>query len=112
MPGWAAYRAGKLLQSGTLGIGGGTIQERLNALYKLLEQTAPDVVVIECIRGARVHHHLHWSVGVSVAATNPMLVLECPVPVWKKHVGKNHVKSDEADALAIGDVTMAIARTA
>ncbi len=109
MPGWACYKAGKLLKSGALTIAGANIQERLACVHATLVEAQPDILCIERIRG-NAHAHLHWAVGTTIASVCPVLLLEMPVSTWKKHAGKSHVKSDEADAKAIGECLMAIAR--
>ena len=111
MPGWAVYHKGKLVGSGTIAIPGGQpVQDRLSFLYKHLAKQSPDVLVVERIRGSRAHEFLHWAVGVTVAATCPLVVLEIPIATWKKRAGKNHVKSDENDAKAMGQAVVDIAR--
>lgn len=109
-PGYAAFRGGEMLESGTLKIGKGSIQSRLRAIYECLQNTNPDVLVIEKIRGNMAHEFLRWSVGVIVAATCPTVLIECPTSTWRSHAGKAHKKSDEADAVAIGKCTLAKAR--
>ena len=110
LPGWAAYRGGQFLKGGTLPISGGVIQDRLRALYDALQVTDPDVLVIERIRGGNAHEYLHWAVGVTIAATKPLILIEMPVSTWKKHAGKLHKKSDAADAKAIGDCLLDMAK--
>jgi hypothetical protein len=109
MPGWACFKKGVLVRSGTLAIMGANIQERLRCLYDTIVEAEPDVLVIERIRGVRAHEHLHWSVGVSIAASAPLILLEMPVSTWKKFAGPEHKKSDEADAVAIGETLIAMA---
>ena len=107
MPGWAAYSKGKFLSSGTVPlVKGAPIQDRLRVLYEQLLPTDPDVLVIERIRGSMAHEFLHWSVGVTIAACRPVILIEMPIATWKKYVGKNHKKGDEADARAIGDTLL------
>ena len=112
LPGYACYKAGKLMTSGVLQIEGGAIQGRLRALYENLKLTAPDVLAIERIGGPRAHRHLWWSVGVSIAAANPVTLIEVPVSTWKKHAlaGNTWTKGDEQDALAMGACIIDAAR--
>jgi hypothetical protein len=112
MPGWAAFRDGKLIKSGTLEINSKrTIQKRLHELFELLEETAPDVLLVEQLgKSKTTHMYLLWSVGVIVAAVSPKILIEVPISSWKKHAGKDHKKSDENDARAIGEVTLDLAR--
>lgn len=109
-PGFALFHKGQLQSSGRVAIDGGQVQDRLYQLMTtLLRGQQPDVLAIERIRGANAHPYLFWSVGVTVAATRPLVVIEVPVSTWKKHVGKDHVKGDEADAVAIGQTLVALA---
>lgn len=109
-PGWAAWRNGKLLRSGTIDLPRkALIQERLNALFHTVEQSQPDVLVIERIRGSMAHEHLHWAVGVCVGATCAPVLIEMPVSTWKAHAGPDHIKSDENDAIAIGNCLLHLA---
>lgn len=108
-PGWALYHRGELIGSGVVPLGMDRVQHRLRDLYLVLREFEADVVVVERIRGARAHPYLLWSVGVAVAATATKVLLELPVSCWKKHVGKDHIKGDEADAIAIGATLIAMA---
>lgn len=110
--GWAAFKDGKLVDSGTLEVEPGPVQQRLRQLYELLAETDPDVLVIERIRGSRAHVFLHWAVGVSIAACCPMTLLEMPVSSWKKHAGPTHRKGDREDAVAIGRALLAMVEDA
>lgn len=111
LPGWAAYRKGKFLSSGTVPINPrDPIQDRLRVLYDQLLPTDPDVLVIERIRGSMAHEYLRWSCGVIVASCRPVILLECPTSTWRSYAGKDHVKSDENDARAIGDCVLHMAR--
>lgn len=111
LPGFAAYRAGQLIKSGTLAIDGGPVQGRLRALHEYLKNTKPDVLVIERIGGPKAHKYLLWSVGVIIAAANPMSLIEIGVSTWKKHAREGGVwtKGDENDALAMGACVLDVA---
>jgi len=67
-------------------------------------------LVVERIRGRLAHCYLVWSVGMLVSQLGANELLEIPVTVWKKHAGKDHKKSDEADAIAIGECAIALAK--
>lgn len=108
-PGFAYFHRAELLHSGTIPLRKDRIQYRLQELFMVLQTYEADVLVIERIRGAHAHEYLHWSVGVSVAALHPRLLFEMPVSTWKKHAGKTHEKSDENDAVAIGQTLIALA---
>ena len=104
LPGYACYKAGQLKKSGVVPLDVDDIQGRLRALYDYLLLSNPDVLAIERIGGPKAHRHLWWSVGVSIAAANPVALIEVPVSTWKKHAREGGVwtKGDEQDALAMG----------
>ena len=112
--GWAEYRGGQLLRSGvitpdrTQGIA--LRLRELQAAVVQLGLTNPDVCVIERLRGSMVHPHLHWAAGVLVAAANPGVCIEIPIPVWRALAATDptYVKGDEADALAFGASTLRV----
>ncbi len=110
-PGYACYVNGALQASGTIPLKGkDPIYLRLGALYLWLHgKWDVDVLVVERIRGKMAHEFLRWAVGVTVAAVQPRLLFEMPVPTWKKLAGKHHVKTDENDAIAIGDTMISLA---
>lgn len=109
LPGWAAWSKGEFVSAGVLGVKPGCIQERLYSLHQTLAGERPDVLVIESIRGRKAHVYLTWSVGVIIAATCPLVLLEMPISTWKKHAGKDHQKNDMNDAIAIGRTMMDMA---
>jgi hypothetical protein len=39
-----------------------------------------------------------------------VILIEMPVSTWKKIAGKDHVKSDKNDAIAIGEALIKLAR--
>lgn len=112
MPGYAVYIKGVLDESGSLFYDAETATEGLRALRKFVTEIGPvDVLVVEELRGVMVHPHLHWVVGVLVEAVEAQLVLECPIPLWKRLAKEDphYVKSDEADAKKLGETVVKLA---
>lgn len=110
--GFALYRKGELVKSGTIVVNKkANIFKRLIDLYNFVRCEFPDidVMAIEKIRG-RSHTYLRWSVGVTIVAARHAAVIEVPTVTWKKYAGKDYEKSDEQDAIGIGKATIAIAR--
>jgi Holliday junction resolvasome RuvABC endonuclease subunit len=115
--GWAEYREGKLLRSGvitpdrTQGIA--LRLRELQSEVVRLGLTNPDACVIERLRGSMVHPHLHWAAGVLIAAANPGVCIEIPIPVWRALAAQDpeYTKGDEADALAFGASTLRVVRS-
>ena len=112
--GYALFKAGELVDSGIIAMDGKnkTIWERLRDLHDCLssEFEAPDVLVIEKLRGAFAHDYLKWSVGVIGTAIRAPVTLEMNISTWKSRAGKDYVKSDEADAIWIGRALLKICR--
>ncbi len=116
-PGWAYSEGGVLLASGVLKIGKDHITNRLVDLYDqlsypLFKYGAPDLLVVEELRGRMVHPFLHWSVGVTVVALTAEAVLEIPITCWKAfaEADADYTKGDEADARAFAHTCLALAR--
>lgn len=113
-PGYALFKAGVLVESGVVQVSGKNKKapERLRMVYDALvaKFTAPDILAIELIRGRMAHETLKWAVGVSIAAIRAPIVIEVPIMSWKKWAGKDHIKTDENDAVAIGMVVLEAAR--
>ena len=114
MPGFAVFVKGQLVRSGVLPISPANIQLRLVQLRALLasyDLVGPDVLVIEKISGRLAHPYLIWSVGVTVEATWPQILIEIPVAEWKPYAkaDPHYTKTDEADAICIGRSIMDLA---
>lgn len=112
--GWASFMNGDLKQSGTLSVAG-VAHRRLRDLYdELVESFAepPSVLAIEKIRGRGSSHILVWSVGVIQTAVRSPLVVEIPINFWKAiaKVDPEYSKTDENDAVKIGEVLVLMAR--
>lgn len=116
-PGWAYTEGGVLIDSGVLQLVKSDIATRLLDLFAQLSYPqfkygAPDLLVIEELRGRMVHPYLHWSAGVSVTAIDAEAVLEIPIVCWKAFAAADpeYTKSDEEDARAFAHTCLALAR--
>lgn len=112
-PGYALFKAGKLVDSGIIEMDGKDtdIWERLRELYDCLhkEFPKPDVLVVEQIRGGFAHQYLKWSVAVIATAVRAPVVIEMNVKIWKSYVDTSYLKTDEQDAIWIGKALLRIA---
>jgi len=110
--GYSYYVNGEFEESGPIQLDEKkSISHRLNELTHIITAfPTVDVLAVERIRGSRAHIYLTWSVGVIVAGGYCNNLIEVPVSTWHKFAGKGHVKSDEADAVAMGDCLIAMAR--
>lgn len=112
-PGFAVFVEGKLVRSGTVTCDSKLpVNQRLHILYDRINslEEAPDVLVIEQIRGHMSHAYLKFAVGMAMTAVRAPVCIEMPINVWKAYVGKTHNKSDENDAIALGETLIALAR--
>lgn len=120
MPGWALYRAGALISSGTLGINPDqSVWKRLRdlarAMRSLYKETDPDVLVYEEIPSQRyggggnanAHASLLKAVGVILSIPGPDVCVGLHPLSWKKMVRETYVKGDEADAVEMGWIAIA-----
>jgi hypothetical protein len=107
LPGYAFYEAGELKDSGVIKLDQkAPFQNRLHELsqsyFELCGGVTPDVLVVEKIRGPRAHIYLKWAVGITIAAVNANVNLECPHATWFRYKPDDYVKSDKMDAECIG----------
>lgn len=113
-PGYAIFKEGALSESGIITMNGKlSIDKRLTALYDQLRlewPNPPDVLIIEKIRGREAHDYLKWAVGTTIAAIRAKNLIEMPVTTWRSIAGKEHKKSDQNDAEAIGRAAVELAR--
>jgi hypothetical protein len=122
MPGYAVYRAGQLVESGTFVVPYRNIHiaDRLRCLHnhvrKLYNQYNPDVLVYEDIPATR-HGGAAGSQASLLKALGAILAVPGPAghvglyPVsWKSEARDTYIKGDEADACEIGWVAIAVAR--
>ncbi len=115
MPGYAFFKGGVLVECGVIKIEyNNKPQQRLASLAECVrrEFSAVDVLVVEELRGNKVHPVLHWATGVIVASVKSSLFLEIPISLWKawSKTQGDYEKSDDQDALMIGQTTLALAR--
>ena len=116
--GYAMFKKGKLTYSGSympahrrMGQRLFDIQEHLRCLFGSGKDI--DIVVVEKIRCQGYMEKLVWSIGAILAAfgsTPNIIELHMPIQSWKKLAGPSHIKSDEADAIAIGQCLIALAQ--
>ena len=123
MPGWAVYRAGELIKSGTFLIPlSKSLPERLRFLgrmmVRLYEQYPPDVLIHEEIPAQRhgfgnaeAHASLLKALGVILSVPGPQHHVGIYPISWKNQVSENYVKSDEGDAIEIGQIVIDLAWT-
>jgi hypothetical protein len=121
-PGYAVYRAGDLIESGTLHINPkGEKWERLRELHRLLRNLSkrvnPDILCYENVpvsahggRSQVSHASLLMAVGVTLAAVEADAFIGITPMVWKSRIRDTYVKSDEADAIEFGWITIEIAK--
>jgi len=118
MPGWALFRGGKLVKSGTIKIPLTlNINGRLGYLYDQLVKLRADighidVLSIELISKNMSHEYLFYAIGVFMAALQADVEIKCPIHCWKavaKHYPE-YEKGDESDAVMFGQTLLARAR--
>ena len=118
MPGWAIYRAGQYVSSGTFDIPvHKSIPDRLrilaNHLRKLYNEYPPDCLVYEDIPAQRygmgnavAHASLLKALGAILSVPGPEGYVGIMPVSWKKMVRDTYQKGDEADAVEIGHVVI------
>ena len=116
MPGFAVFKQGELVMSGTIKLPHIELHGRLYALYDKIQAllgSPPDLLVVEDIAG-QIHKYLHYAVGVSIAAARSPLSLRIGLPVWKAvaKADPKYVKSDVNDAIKMGEAVVLLARGA
>lgn len=118
MPGFAIYKAGEFLGSGTFDLDPAQsrplrLQRLAHLLRKLYSTWHPDVLVYEEIPAQRhgfgnavAHASLLNAVGVVLSISGPDHYVGLMPISWKKCARSTYVKSDEADAVEIGWVAI------
>ncbi len=117
LPGFAVFKAGELLTSGTLELGRKklSIYDRLQLLYPAIVQLTdgpPSVLAIEMIRGQNFSsHYLHWAIGTTIAASQAPTI-EVVQHAWKAlaKVSPGYFKGDQQDAEKIGECLILLAQ--
>jgi hypothetical protein len=121
MPGWAIYRAGQYVASGTFDIPvHRSIPDRLrmlaNHVRKLYNEYPADVLVYEDIPAQRygmgnavAHASLLKALGAILSVPGPDGYVGIMPVSWKKGVRDTYQKGDESDAVEIGYVVIEFA---
>lgn len=110
--GYAVTKKGKVVDSGKIQLDNkAPINERMQDIVNTLQNDAEyDVLAVEMIRGKMAHVYLKWSVGAIVGGTKAPVCIEVPINAWKAVAGKEHKKSDDADAVAMANTLIALAK--
>jgi len=106
--GYALYEKGKLVKSGSFEAHG-EVNTRLKSIHDFLAAHSIDAMAIEYIGGSTGHRYLSWACGAIAAAQPNVPLFEIKTNLWKKFAGKDWIKGDEADAIAIGKCVVEIA---
>ena len=121
MPAFAIYIEGELHTSGVLNIDKKKptwykLKQVYRQIRNLSKQYKPDVCVYERVpvsahggRSQVSHATLLMASGVVIAACDARAYVGIMPITWKKYIDSNYVKSDEADAIYIGKVTIQLA---
>jgi len=121
MPGWAVYRAGQYVTSGTFDIPvHKSIPDRLrmlaNHVRRLYNEHPADVLVYEDIPAQRygmgnavAHASLLKALGAILSVPGPDGYVGIMPVSWKKGVRDTYQKGDESDAVEIGYVVIEFA---
>lgn len=113
--GYALFVSGRLHYAGSIA-GKGSIGNRLKSMMNQLDGCLKElgahhmVTVVELVRSQTGHHYLTWAAGAAVAALGSEHTLEVSTNLWKKLIGPKYKKTDENDAIAIGELVLAIAK--
>lgn len=121
LPGWAIYRGGTLVDSGTIHTGGSHLElwqraRRLgDALRTLCGEYKIDVLVYEDIPATSGFNQnaissLLKAVGVVLSSTTSSHVLGIHPASWKNYVRPEYQKGDKEDAIEIGWVAISVAQ--
>jgi hypothetical protein len=115
MPGYALFTQGRLVECGVITIEySDKAQERLASLAECMRRNFPsvDVLVVEELRGPKVHNVLHWATGTIISMVKAGVLIEAPTAWWKAYAKTQpgYEKADDQDALMIGETVLAIAR--
>lgn len=113
MPGYAVFKNGELIESGTITVDlKGNRAERLFEINRTLREDFKeytfDVIAVESagyfigkMNPASIIS-LQRAIGAIIAAFPVKCLVEVPSNVWQKHKFKGYVKGDEQDAICIG----------
>ncbi len=116
LPGWAVFQKGKKTASGVLQVPRrGEVWIRLIALgvaiSDLIDTHGPiDVMVYEDVRGRSVHSSLHKALGAILSRKGPKDYFPFRPVDWTQRASKSYSKSDENDAIEMGQVAIELAK--
>jgi len=110
-PAWALFHKGKLVESGIIPVDKKQpiyekLREQFDWIYGMYGEGL-DVIAVEKIR--KGHAYLRWSSCLAFLACRAPLVLELSPVTWHNFVGDNYDKSDEQDAITIGECIVHLA---
>lgn len=123
MPGYAIYRAGDLVESGTIQIGDVSrplpyrLQDLGEEIRNMYLRVDPDVLVVEELPvrrfgggSATAHASLLKSAGAVFATAPAQRVITIRPQAWRQLTHDGWYKDDEQDAIAMGHAVVAVAR--
>lgn len=113
--GYAIFKAGALDDSGIVALDGKgkkPVFDRLRDLHDSMRTQfdVPDIMVIEEIAGPNAHNSLRWSIPAIALAVRAPVVVEMNVRTWQSMTPKGYQKTDENDAIAIGQALIKLAK--
>lgn len=122
VPGFAVYEGGELIESGEI-----TVDKSANRSLRLYEIArtireefdTPDILIVEYIphmvygqgkmNGVTLMA-LQKAIGAIIGAIPCKNLLEIPASAWKHHKPEGYIKSDEWDAIALGNCAINISK--
>lgn len=108
--GWAWFIKGEFIMSGEYKAP--STHSAHKRLMKIMDQlqvwTGADVLAIE--KMFRFNASLIWSVGSTITTIRPDVFIEVPIRCWQQSLPDDYVKSDEQDAVLIGQCVIDLAR--
>ncbi len=115
MPGYAIYESGVLVDSGIIEVNTSwPLYKRLREISMTLmwEFDSYDLLIIEQIKAhfGRGSDSLHKGIGAILSAVDCKDVIYMPVRTWKRFLPVGYYKTDEYDAIAIGNAAIELAK--
>lgn len=106
--GWALFEKGQLAESGVIHANNkNKPHRRILSIMEELSEVTPRAIDVLCIEKMfRFNPSLLWSVGAVITTKEPELFVEVPVRIWQALLGDDYEKSDERDAIAIGNAVI------
>lgn len=110
--GWAMFDKGELIESGSIAAHPKNKPHKriISIMHDLKDVTkkACDVLCVEQM--FKFNPSLIWSVGAVIEAKQPELFVEIPVRLWTARCPPDYQKTDENDAIMIGETLIYHAR--